>query len=325
MLNPASKDNVMLLSKPYNKELFDKYQKILLVFANTFVGKKYLGIKDKRKITKLFPNGYTVEIDEGLYQSTFTGRPKIARKLDKVFNLTKLGLGFTFAMQGAPAFALTTTAFEPDPNPETTTVDGASRRESIDENWATIRAGAGTAVADSDTSTTATHCYISASATTDQYDALYRGFYLFDTSSIPDTDDINSAIFKVYVTAHGQALGSSGISLCKPATASNTALATADHAIAGWDTTKQATDKAFALTNDAYNEWTLNATGLGNIAKTGITKLGLLMDLDQANTTPTWSSGADTYLNGHFADAANAPTLTVVHGVVSGGFYFMSS
>ena len=68
--------------------------------------------------------------------------------------------------------------------------------------------------------------------------------------------------------------------------ASNTALVAADYSTGG--TTAYATALTYAsITTSAYNDFTLNATGLGAIDKTGITKFcGRNANYDVAGVAP---------------------------------------
>ena len=72
-----------------------------------------------------------------------------------------------------------------------------------------------------------------------------------------------------------------------------------------------------------YNDFTFNATGIGNINKTGISKFGTRnANYDVANTAPALSSINDRwhYLDGYFADetgTANDPKLVVAYSASS--------
>ena len=69
---------------------------------------------------------------------------------------------------------VTLTAY-PDPNPETSTVDGFGRRTTVNEIWGTIRGAAGNA---SDESGTDIYATIFTSATSGQYSDFSRGITL---------------------------------------------------------------------------------------------------------------------------------------------------
>lgn len=61
-----------------------------------------------------------------------------------------------------------------------------------------------------------------------------------------------------------------------------------------------------AITLNQYNTWSLNATGISWIDKTGFTKLGLLIDIDTDNTSPTINGNA-SYINVNYAEEGNTP------------------
>ena len=90
---------------------------------------------------------------------------------------------------------------------------------------------------------------------------------MFDTSSIPDTDEISAADFKLYITAIADVFTQT-INLYSSNPASNTAIATTDYDYTDFGTTAFATGIATsAATTAAYNTWVLNASGLANISK----------------------------------------------------------
>ena len=226
-----------------------------------------------------------------------------------------------------PLLLNTTSTFFPDPNPETTSVDGLVERNNAgSETFASLRSGAGTVADDSTSATGGGRVYrLLASTTTDGFQVLDRGIFLFDSSSLPDGATISSATFSFYIAAgnSSNALGLSAAhaaaSLVGSTPASNTGLVAADYAQLG--STRYATDKNFADWNtDAYTDQALNATGITNISKTNITKLGTRSGVDLDNGTPAWSSAAGSIGGCNQADVAGTttdPKLTVIFTSVS--------
>lgn len=154
--------------------------------------------------------------------------------------------------------------------------------------------------------------YIGVSRYTNQYDFV-RGFVPFDTSSIPDGATITSATLQMYVNSKDDACNDaySYISVVQSTQASSSSLANADYDQLG--TTKGSDDIDYTgVTTGAYNTWTLNATGLTWISKTGITYLGLKDGHDIENNIGSLS-GANMYsaLNFQWHADANPPILTV--------------
>ena len=171
------------------------------------------------------------------------------------------------------AHATTVTAY-PDPDPESTTVDGGTCNDGSD-TWTNLRGGAGNFSRDNISSESTTRLRGDPGGT---FTNICRGHFLFDTSAITDTDNIDDATCSIEVgtvNAGGSGWGDDmGWSLVTSAPASNTAIANGDHA--NVTTTKQAGDAVLsAMTNSTYFAFTLNATGEGNVSKTGVTKLGM--------------------------------------------------
>ena len=211
----------------------------------------------------------------------------------------------------------TTSTFYPDASVETTSVDGYTQVNAVDETWATIHDRAdGTLANDSDANQPCSG--VRCSATSNQFQRMERAMYLFDTSAIPDGDTISSAILslcsqtKWVITALKV-----NINIYASTPASNTAIATGDFDQYG--TTAFSTQITYDnwAADGTYNDFTLNASGLTAISKTGISKFGSRDSLyDAPNSAPTWSSGDGAVLYSYTADNAgttNDPKLVVVH------------
>lgn len=310
------------------KSLFRKYSKLVTWFANTPMGREYLKLDSE--IALLLPNGYHRKVGKNKYEATFYTRAEYAPKLlpalvvlDRARSLIK---GFeeakkllTWNLGYSHKFQMATATFNPNANPETTSVDGYAARVAT-EIWATIRAGAGTTADDLGTSL---FCQYS-TGTAPNWSAFYRTFTLFDTSSLGASAVISSAVQSFYTVTDGNFAVSLRLVTTTPA--SNTAIVAADFSQQG--TVAQATDRTTAsMTLNAYNDWTLNATGLGNISKTGITKFGLRVVGDADNVEPTPGDGLTSNMREHQStDAANKPKLVVTYTVPatpSGSFNFI--
>lgn len=208
----------------------------------------------------------------------------------------------------------TDSTFYPDADPETTTVDGRAIRHGVSEAFATIRSGNGTLAQDSNGNTAQGYIDSNSGSVAE----LDRAFFLFDTSSIPDTDSISAATFSTKVIAKvDQFPEATSIRLVLSTVASNTAIAASDYQGTVGNTTAQATDKTVSsITTGAYNDWTLDATGLGNISKTGVTKFGLKVVFDADNSSPTLNGSESGISDGNYADTAGTtsdPKLLVTH------------
>lgn len=109
---------------------------------------------------------------------------------------------------------------------------------------------------------------------------IKRSFFPFDTSSIPDTDTINSADFKLYwvTIINTDNDWDDFIVTVQTSQASTSTLTTADYDQC-WDAIDNPTEWSnridlWSLSTSAYNTFTINSTWLWWIDKTWITKLG---------------------------------------------------
>jgi hypothetical protein len=170
----------------------------------------------------------------------------------------------------------TTATFYPDANPETSSVDGHVFKDG-GATWAASHDAAAGAGADD----SGAQFYAGASLTnSSSLFAIFRGFTLFDTSSLTANAVISSATASVYPTNtykddnDAQAY----IAVVQGTTASNTALAVGDYDTCG-DAISNPTKGSNNILLDnlaagAYRDFALNATGLTWINKTGVTNLG---------------------------------------------------
>ena len=187
---------------------------------------------------------------------------------------------------------MTVSTFYPDGDPETTSVDGSvvNNQGAGGVSWATLRDAASGTTANPSLAQVPVNMI--AGNITDNFRIISRVFFLFLTSTLGDNDTIDAATLE-FVVISGSRTDEwpSSAALVTSTPASNTDLVTGDYSQVG--TVDQATDVTFAsLTVDSatYNAMTLNATGRGNVSKTGITKFGLRETRDADNAPPTWVS-----------------------------------
>lgn len=243
-------------------------------------------------------------------------RQRILRA-ELLFDYGPMGAG----IQPAHMMFATLTTVYPDPSPETTTVDGMIYRNGPCGTWASHRGATTATNALDNVATQWLYVLGNGGCGTNQWYYFYRSFFLFDTSGIPDTDAIDSAIFSVHCTSKQNSNGLSlGASLIKSNPASNTALVVGD--FDGVTFERQATDVSYAgISTTGYTDWTLNATGEGNIDKTGVSKFAVVSDADMDNSEPTWASGVCGVDSVYYADqtgTSSDPKLAVTHSAGGG-------
>lgn len=320
------------------RELFKKYQRELVSFCNTDIGKEMLakfGAKEARDgaIIKVTPDGFTqlldIKNDRLIKRSVFHSRSPYIKVFGDVLTMADIAfenyrkiedpkllpfvlphfMGMSSQLKNQlPTILLTTSTFNPDADPESTSVDGNVDRTAT-ESWATKHDAAdGDDVNDSAPSQGIPRITDNGS----NWTSMRRGFYLFDSSALPDTDNIDSATFEIFATAKADN-HSQSVDLITTTPASNTALAMADFDQVG--TTLQATSLTVASINasNAYNAWTLNATGLGNISKVGVTKFGTRMSGDTSNSEPTKATASSNVTHNLSDTGSNKPKLVVIH------------
>lgn len=214
-------------------------------------------------------------------------RQRITLELEQAasgIRLTKVVPRSFLATASYPVWTDATTTVYPDANPETTTCDGRVFRASVTEDWSVLAAGAGNGFSDTDASINGIDLF--ASATSNKWQQNVRSIFLFDTSAIDDTENIDSATFTVARGTVTGVLSGTAVTVVGSTPASNTGLAASDYGQVG--STPYAT--AAALGSGA-NVFTLNSTGLAAVSKTGVTKLGLReKNYDIDGVAPTWSS-----------------------------------
>lgn len=134
---------------------------------------------------------------------------------------------------------------------------------------------------------------------------IYRGFLFFDTSSLPDGATITGATLRVRYSS--TVTGSPSVSVQQATVASNTTVANADF------DAFSATELA-ARVSPSVNTWaefTLNASGLAAISKTGFTKFCLREAQDVDGTYSAAKYGNVRTLD----DSTYKPQLVVTYTV----------
>lgn len=201
----------------------------------------------------------------------------------------------------------------PDANPETTTVDGIAARNGVDQTLTNIRAGAGNASDDLSTQNQVLH--LQASTTNNQFSQLGRGIFLFDTSAIGSTNNVDSSTISFWGYSKSNGLGSPAFVIGSSSPASNTAVVNADYSQVQTTSFGSISYASYDATDTVYSDITLNASGLANISKTGVSKFSAQTDWDINNSfTGVWANSFDSAFYCYFADNAGTtkdPKLVV--------------
>jgi hypothetical protein len=190
-----------------------------------------------------------------------------------------------YSLQPRHMLFATDSTFYPDAHTETTTVDGYANYN--DATYATARnAATGEAASDTINYETGTqHSLFSGTY------YIGRCFFLFDTSAIGDTDTISAATFSYYlVDGVNNVDATHTAAVVSSSPASNTAIGTADYDQVG---STSFGSSAYSGSTSAYKDFSLNASGIANISKTGVSKFGTRGTEDINNTAPSGNDIAD--------------------------------
>jgi hypothetical protein len=213
----------------------------------------------------------------------------------------------------------------PNADPETVCFDGDVTYIDVgDTTWAGMRGAAtGTPV---DDAPRLTQVIFNGNAA-GSWSTLARCIMGFDTSSLGAGATISAATLGLRTNADPitndltQSLNLSTIT----APASATAITDTDYAVAKYGSTKLSdTDRALAgMASDTDYSFTLNASGLSAISKTGITWLALRYVSDITNTEAgspgAFASSQVVFHSAEAATEAHRPVLTVTFTPAAGG------
>jgi len=206
-------------------------------------------------------------------------------------------------------------------------MDGYVMRSGVNQTWANIRAGAGTASSASGTELTV---QATSSTTRNQWAYIIRAILCFDTSSLTAGAVISSATLHLYGSAKRKDTNELAINIFTSTPARTATIADSDYSQLG---NTALCDTAIAYTTwstSGYNNFALNAAGISAISITGVTKLGLKSTLDTSDTPPTWVSDKNDYISAWAADKGTiykpylevtytTPTYTLVYTASNDG------
>lgn len=296
---------------------FDLFQPLLLKIINTPSGRELLHIKDyPYKAILIRKNCVHFDKGNGEYVADFRVGAKWAnvirykwhdfqveaKKHYQTYYEGGVILSPVLHLNGKLVASNAVDTFYPDPNPETTTVDGLGVQSSNAGTWAITHDLTSSNQAFDDGTSIFPRCDVNAG-----FPRLYRGFMLYDTSSLGASATVSAVQISLY--GHGKS-GSSTMGIVQSNPASNTAITTADFdAFTVHEDTATATIDSASFSITGYNDLSFDATGLTWINTTGITKLGARMIHDYSDTiTHTNGNPSGTNTNMQFRSADQTGT-----------------
>jgi hypothetical protein len=149
---------------------------------------------------------------------------------------------------------------------------------------------------------------------------IMRHMWTLDTSAIPDADVISSATFSL-ASYQGSAASpdNSDIDIVAGTPADEASYSTADYDQVG---STVFGSKAFLdfkdLVDGTYVDFTLNASGIANIDKTGNSVFAGRSSNDTDNSAPTDNNNVNIYMN-NYAGTTRDPKLVVEHAEAASG------
>jgi len=313
----------------FSTDWFKQHQKGLLFLCNNPVLKYWfrwvlrIDLSPKIKIYRLEPNCFTWQTgNENEFTTDFRTHNKYAKRLYHAFKPFWYCLHFwdwlTFETPQL-SFGFDTLTVYPDADPETNSCDGYAQYSKANQTWATCHDTAGTGI--NDILANATTPMIQSGSTTGRFNAIRRSFFFFYTAALTSNATISAAVLSIYgYDKYDPASWAPSFNIYDTTSTSTTGLASADYLTAG--TTAYSTAITYAnWSTTGYNDYTLNATGLAAISKTGLSRFcHRESTYDVANSAPTWSSNKSCYTAVYLADrtaTTEDPKLVVTYTLAS--------
>lgn len=215
-----------------------------------------------------------------------------------------------------PVYTDITSTFYPDPNIETTSVDGWVEETSFSDTWSNIRNSAGD---NSDDSSSIIKLGYDTGNALNTFNTIYRMIMLFDTSAIGAGGTVSASTMSLFGNSKSDYNNTlPNINIYGSTPANNTSLSSSDYA----QTQNTAFSTAIAYNDystSAYNDFTLNADGQSAISVTGISKFsGKNANYDVANSAPAWLLGQSADIQSKSAETAGTtsdPKLVVTYTI----------
>lgn len=323
----------------FGKHWFRKHQKFLLNLLNFPILKIWfrwvLRIRKcdlplKTRILEIGPNFFShsakLKGDKVELQTSFRSNEKYARRLRYAFAPVWWAMHFwdwLVADRFIPSFSFqfsTLTAYpQSGGGGGNTTCDGEADRSAAQDTFANLRAGAGTGASTADFSQGP---YLLAGTTSTKYTDMLRFGETFDTSALTSSATISSAVLSLYYNSKANGLGSPEIDTVSFSPANNNNVVAGD--FVNFGTTPFASITYANWTAAQYNAFTLDAGGIANISKTGISRFGQRLNWDTDNSfTGVWSSGAFSqigFLTSETSGTTQDPKIDITYTLPSASY-----
>jgi hypothetical protein len=210
----------------------------------------------------------------------------------------------------------TLTAY-PEPDTESTTVDGTAQQSNDNDNWTNIQGGSGNGFIDN---SALDRFVMIQEYGTSKWAFISRCFFLYDTASLTSDATISATVLSVKEATQGGSprndftSNAFTLNIFSSAPADNVSIEAGDYNSLG--TTNFATDLGWEISSDVYADFTFLEAGRDAVSKTSISKFGgREADFDAPNTEPAFqASSSELEVNIHFADVAGTnedPKLVV--------------
>ena len=323
-------------AKPMNEnEWFKAFQPLLLKVVNTGYGRQLLGIDmNVPLIQRITKSAFHCYLGNGHWRSEFHTGAKWANVIRYRWLEFKRYARFFYDMpnfftllniNGLAVPAHATSTFYPDPNVESSTVDGYQYRYDWAGNWSDDREHTD-AITTLDATAWAQICTLYNGRDYgygSQYEEMwfiFREWYLFDTSGITDTHVVSATVLTLFGQEFAINDEGSDITLSGGALASNTAIVAGDYN--GMTALNSPTEFASRFDvgtwdNTGTNDITFNADGRAAINLTGVTTIHGRGSQDVDGSEPGWANSF-TQIHCFMADQAGTtkdPKLVVTHAL----------
>lgn len=137
-----------------------------------------------------------------------------------------------------------------------------------------------------------------------------RSLFLFDTSALTSAATISSAVLSLYGTQKNDSNNATpDIDIYTANPAANTSLALSDYSSFGSTSQTGAPIPYASMSTTGYNDFPFNATGIGNVNKTGVSKFGARnanYDVAATMPNPVVNAGSNLFVN--FAESSGTST-----------------